>query len=145
MTRGSSFADAKVIEKVNKEFVAVEVNITGTGFPKDVPALKLWERAYDKDPSFKFGFATSVVIGPGGASPFGTSGCGHTFEWDTSINYHPEKYLKYLDESLERYGRAKAIAEDKALGQEERAAKLKEMQAEILKALQEAAKCRKKQ
>jgi hypothetical protein len=126
---------------VTKEFVAVGINITDVGFPKDVAGLKLWEGAFEKERSFKVGFATSVVLGPGGQMPFGTSGCGHREEWKTSINYHPEKYLKFLDESRERHLKAKAVVEDKELDEAARAAKLKELGAETLKAIQEAAKC----
>jgi hypothetical protein len=144
MTRGSSLSDEQVIEKVNKEFVAVEINITDQGFPKDVEGLKPWENAFNKDPRYEVAFTTSVVIGPGGKSAFGTAGCGHKEDWKDSASYHPEKYIRFLEASLDRYSRAKAIAEDKNLSQEERMKKLKEIQAECLKAISEAAKCKRK-
>lgn len=133
-----------MIELINKEFVSVEINVTETGFPEDIPALKPWKNAFEKDPSYKVGFATSVVIGPGGAGAFGTSGCGHMDEWKESINYHADKFKGDLESSLARYKKAKETAEDKTLEGDAKAAKLKEIGDECVKAIAEAAKCRKK-
>lgn len=144
MTRGSSLSDDAVIEKVNKYFIAVEINITDQGFPKDVDGLKPWENAFSKDQKFEFGFTTSVVIGPGGKGAFGTSGCGHKEDYEESASYHPDKYLKFLADSLDRYARAKAVVEDKSLSAEDRAKKLKDLQAECVKAISDAAQCKKK-
>lgn len=132
-----------MIEKVRAGFVAVEVNITDRGFPRGVAGLKPWEEAFGKDRRYRFGFATSVVLGPQGNAAFGTSGCGHLEEWESSINYHPEKYLTFLDESLARYRRALAIARDAGLSAEARAGKLHEVAADNRRAIQEAARCRK--
>lgn len=143
MTRGSSLSDEKVIETVGRDFVAVEINITESGFPQEAPALKLWEKAFAKDRRYRFGFATSVVIGPGGSMPFGTSGCGHSGEWEISANYHPDRYLKFLEESFGRYQKAKGVAEDRSLSADDRSAKLKNLTSEVVRAIQEAAKCRK--
>lgn len=125
--------------------MAVEINITDVGFPKDVPALKPWEAAFEKERSYKFGFATSVIIGPGGKSPFGTSGCGHKEDYEKSISYHPDKYVKWLEETLERYQQARAIVEDKSLDDETRQAKLKEISERCLAQIKEAAACKRKE
>lgn len=143
MARGSSLSDDKVIAKVNQDFVAIEVNLTDTGFPKDVPALAPWEKAFESDWKFEYGFATSVVIGPGAKGAFGTSGCGHTQEWDTSISYHADKYAKFLDESLDRFRRAEAILKDTTKSAEQKLSDMTAMKEEIQKAITEAAKCKK--
>ena len=143
MARGSSLSDAKIISRVNKQFVAVEINISDTGFPKDVRALKAWERAYKKNWRSKFGFATSVVINPTGKYALGTSGCGHTWEWDTSINYDPKKYVKLLDECLDRFARARKLEEADPDAQETKQDWLK-LSGEIIKSIREANRCKKR-
>jgi len=142
MNRGSSLSDTRIVKKINKQFIAVEINITDKGFPKDVRALKLWEAAYKKNWKSKFGFATSVVINPTGKYAVGTSGCGHTWEWDTSINYDAKKYNTYLNESLDRFARAKAL-EDADPRDPETARDLRKLRAEVIKSLQEANRCKK--
>lgn len=84
------------------------------------------------------------MIGPGGAGAFGTSGCGHMDEWKESINYHADKFKGYLDASLARFNKAKEAAEDKTLAGDAKLAKIKEIGDECLKAIAEAAKCRRK-
>ena len=108
-------------------------------------ALKLWEKAFDKSVTYEFGFATSVAIEPDGKYPLGTSGSGHIQEYETSTNYHPEKYLKFLDDSVSRLHRLRAVGEDKSLTPQQRAVKIRELQAEIIESLQEANKNTKSQ
>lgn len=79
-----------------------------------------------------------MVIGPEGRCAFGTSGSGYLWEYESSINYRPDKYRKFLDESLARFQKAKAIAEDTALDAKARDAKLRELYLEILASLKEA-------
>lgn len=104
---------------LNRDYVAVEINITDRGFP-DLPALKPWEIAFDKKKSYRFGFATTAIIGPDGAQSFGHSGSGYMHEFEASTNYHPEKFLAYLEASLDRYARAcrvlKDVREDRVAG-----------------------------
>lgn len=126
---------------MNKDFVAVEHNVTDKGFPQDLPALKAWEAAFKKDPRNWFGFATSVVVTPDGRFALGTSGCGHQWEADTAINYHPDKYLKFLEGSLDRHKRLRAT--DSEPDAATKAAALQELRGEILRQLAEANRCRK--
>lgn len=137
---GSSFSDAKVIEKLGADFIAVKLNVTDDGWPEGVPALAAWKEAYTRDWRHKYGFATSAVIGPDGQWVYGTSGSGYKWEWETAINYHPEKYVAYLDECLDRYRRAQAILADDTLSELERKAKLLKVRGEILAQLIEANK-----
>mgnify|MGYP001581611203 CR=1 FL=1 len=137
---GSSFSDGKVIEKLAAEFVAVKLNVTDDGWPEDVPALTAWQEAFTRDWRHKYGFATSVVIGPDGQWVYGTSGSGYKWEWETAINYHPDKYLSYLDECLDRFRRIEAILADASLSELERKAGLLKVRGEILAQLVEANK-----
>lgn len=132
-----------MIEKIGRDFVAVEVNLSDRGFPREIPALKPWEAAYEKNWRHKFGFATSVAVTPDGNGALGTSGCGHTWELDTSINYDPAKYLALLDGCLDRFKRARAILEDKTLPDADRAAKGKALRDEVIQQLSEANRCKK--
>lgn len=140
MMEGSSFSDEKVIEKIHAEFVALKLNVTEQGWPEELPGLALWEEAFGRDWRHRFGFATSVVLGPSGEPAFGTSGSGYRWEWETAINYHPEKYLAFLEGSRERFREAVRIDADTTLGEAERAAALARLRAEIVAQVIEANK-----
>lgn len=83
------------------------MNLTHQSFPPELGGLSIWEEAYERDPRYSVGFSTSVVLGPEGTTPFGTSGCGHQGELGIAINYDPDKFLTYLQESRERYLRSR--------------------------------------
>jgi hypothetical protein len=134
--RSSVLSDKKVIEELKKRFIVVELNITDDGFPKEVPGLKPWETAYNANKMYNVAFATSVVLGPTGKWAFGSSGSGHSYEAETAANYHADRFLKFLNESHERYDRAVKIEGDKSLSDAERKVKLSLLQLEILKMLQ---------
>lgn len=51
-------------------------------------------------------FATSLVLGPEAEHFYGSSGSGYRSQAATATNYHPEKFLTYLEESHARYGRS---------------------------------------
>ena len=130
-----------MVEKLNRDFVAVEVNITDHGFPEEVEALKPWKKAYETNWRHQFGFATSVVIGPWGKGALGTSGCGHTWEWDTSINYDPAKYDTFLDQCLDRFRRVNALILDQTRTAERKEAEVKAIYVEIVKSIAAANRC----
>ncbi|HLG42464.1 MAG TPA: hypothetical protein VI643_03785 [Planctomycetota bacterium] len=132
-----------MIDKINDKFVAVEINITDVGFPSDVPALEPWRKSYEKEWRHQFGFATSVVIMPEGSGALGTSGCGHTWEWNTSINYDAARFTKYLDGCLDRFQRARKLFDAKEMDPKERAAEGKKLREEVIKQLSDANKCKK--
>jgi hypothetical protein len=144
MMRSSVLSDKTVIDEIKKNFIAIELNITDDGFPKDVPALKPWETAYNANKLYTVAFATSTVIGPTGKWFFGDSGSGHGHQAETAVNYHPDLFLKYLATCRERYQRALAIESDKALSEMQRKLKLAALQAEILKSVHENAEKAKK-
>lgn len=90
------FADSGVASKLNSQFIALQLNLSETGFPPELPGLEPWRKAYEKDWKHQVAFATSIVLFPNGKGVLGTSGCGHRWELDTSINYDPAKYLSFL-------------------------------------------------
>ena len=100
-------SDGRVIDKINTQFVAVQINVVDQGFPKKLPAAKRSapERAEGR------GYTSSVVVGSGGAQPLGTSGY---------ISFYPDRYLKFLDEPLDRFGRIKALQDDTKMDSRER-------------------------
>src|SRR5438132_70378 len=136
--KSGPLSDAAVIKKINDKFVPLEINITDDGFPAAIPALKLWEKAYKGNPSFKVGFATTVIVEPKGAYPLGTSGSGYLGEYDRAVNYHTDKYQRFLDESLDRGRRARELETSKTLTPEERAARHKKLVDDILRSIHEA-------
>ena len=103
MARGSSLSDQNVIDELNKNFVAVNLNITEQGFP-GLPGLYGWQRAYQlRMARHQEGFTTSVVLTPDGKMSLGTSGTGFISERYTSTCYVPEKYLDFLKVAARRY------------------------------------------
>lgn len=83
----------------------VELNITDQGFPDKINGLKAWQKAFNSTRFSHVAFATSVVLTPDGAVPLGTSGSGFAWEWRTAPNYHPERYLGFLNDALNRFNR----------------------------------------
>lgn len=103
------FADSQVAARLNREFVALQLNLTETGFPDQLPGLEPWRKAYEKDWKHQVAFATSVVLFPNGKGVLGTSGCGHRWDLDSSINYDPSKYHNFLGECAARRQRAEEM------------------------------------
>ena len=136
--KSGPLSDAAVMKKINAKFIPLEINITDEGFPTEIPALKLWEKAYRSKLSHKVGFATTVIVEPKGRYPLGTSGSGYLGEYDTAINYHADRYQKFLDESLERGRRAHELETSTTLTPTERATKHKQLTEDILRSIQEA-------
>lgn len=111
MARGSSLSDDNNIEEINRNFIAVDNNISDQGWPANTPALAPWHRWLDMHPdNSRNGFTTSVVVSPDGQFALGTSGSGHISEWHTSICYDPQKYYGFLQQSLEKFDRFQKIA-----------------------------------
>ena len=136
--KSGPLSDADLIKKINDQFVPLEINITDDGFPDDLPALKLWEKAYKSNNGFKVAFATTVVIEPKGKYPLGTSGSGYLGDYDKAINYDADRYTKFLDQALGFAKRARELETSKALTADERAAKHKKLTEDVLKQIQDA-------
>lgn len=131
MTRGSSLSDESVISEINENFVPYELNISNEGFP-DINALKPWERAFHKDWKYSMAFATTVVVHPSGAYALGTTGSGHVYEYETAINYHPDRFLAFLKECKDRLARIQSIEQSTTATKLEKSKELSEIRNEIL-------------
>lgn len=105
------FSDPKVAEQLNKQFVPLQLNLTDSGFPEELPGLAPWQSAYQREIKNHVAFATSVVLFPNGRGILGTSGGGHRWELDTSINYDPSRYLEFLAGCQSRQQRAEQALE----------------------------------
>ncbi|KAF0241846.1 MAG: hypothetical protein FD180_4237 [Planctomycetota bacterium] len=90
-------SDDAVIARLNAEYVPVTVNITDAGWPDDSPALAPWTWGYDAWPFSKLGFVNALVCDPSGRLPYAWAGSGMKAEFETSANYHPDIFLKFLD------------------------------------------------
>ena len=132
MARGSSLSDNNVINELNRDFIAIDDNITLQGWP-DMPALAPWKRWFDKhsdsDGVHRNGFTTSVIVTPDGKMALGTSGSGYVSELQTSVCYRPDKYYDFLRTTRQRYDRLKQI---QALPQPQRGLQVAQMQMEIM-------------
>ena len=133
--RAVALSNPSVIYELNNHFIPVEINLSTQDFPLELSGLSLWQEAYERDSRYSLGFATSIVLGPGGTTPFGTSGCGHLGELGTSINYDPVRFLEYLQASRERYLRTKQALEkgDQVI--------VGEVHSEVMAQLREANRC----
>lgn len=100
-------SDPAVIAELNESFTSLQINLTDEGFPAELNGLSSWQEAYQRDQRYSLGLATSIVLDPGGSAPYGSSGCGHLGEINTSINYDPVRFLGYLKDSRQRYLRAR--------------------------------------
>jgi hypothetical protein len=117
MARGSSLSDDRVIDKLNRDFIAVDNNVSDMGFPANTPALQPWQNWFEKHPrNASNGFTTSVVMTPDGKMPLGTSGSGYIDEWANSICYDPAKYYDFLQGAQSKFQTYQRAVQNPDLG-----------------------------
>ena len=133
-------SDSRVITALNARFVPFRFNVSEVGFPTELPALEPWARYYAETERSHVGFFGHVVVGTGGRGAFGYAGSGHAWEFETSANYQPDQYLAFLDASLERYRRARALTGDPRLAPAERDEQLAAIHRECLAQIQDASR-----
>ena len=126
MCRGSSLSDPGVISLLNRSFVSLELNVTDTGFPAALGALRSWEEPYRQSSFYQNAFANSVVLTPDGGSILGRSGGGRRWEIDSAVIYCPDKFLKYLEMSADGWDNAQRAARDPKLSPGERQQRVRE-------------------
>mmetsp|Transcript_7953 Transcript_7953/g.10932 ORF Transcript_7953/g.10932 Transcript_7953/m.10932 type:complete len:154 (-) Transcript_7953:148-609(-) len=111
--RASALSDHRVIKLINTHYVALGLNVTTEGFPTDkLPALKLLENVYNKSWRSEFGFASCFALDDKGKMILGSNWLFEDVDMskvDTTIQFDPENYLKFLTRAAERYKRLVAI------------------------------------
>lgn len=127
-----------MVQYINEHFVPIEVNLSKTGFPSELPGLKPWMNAYQKDWRFQMAFATTVVLSEDGRWPLGTSGSGYRNEFATAANYHPDQFLSFLKEARQRATRIASVQNDPNLNGWQRAIQMQGIRKEILQQLHKA-------
>ena len=98
---GSSLSDENVINLLNSNFVPLYANFDVYGFPEGIPAVEKYRRLWKLSNTFRNGIATSAVVDPSGRKLLAESGSGSIMLWKTATNYHPDKFLSYLEKALE--------------------------------------------
>lgn len=92
-----------MIEKLNRDFIPLELNISDKGFPENLKGLGRWKRIYSLNPISKYGFTACVVVSPDGKDQIADAGSASAELWRTSAHYHGATFLKMLDESLKKF------------------------------------------
>lgn len=127
-----------MIRSLNEQFVPVIHDVSDPAAKGLVPALGLWEQAYESSWSYREGFATVVVISADGLLPLGTTGIArhHWRDVGPSGNHLPEVLLQILDESKERLERLGAVRAELAKNEPGAPERLSALQDEIIRAIQ---------
>jgi hypothetical protein len=105
MVRGRSLSNDNVINYVNQNLVAFDLNCN-YGFPTNTPALAAFERFYNNHHApgqgegtvkYSRGFTKSVVLTPDGSRILSaTPNASITDDWKENANYNPVGYLEFL-------------------------------------------------
>jgi hypothetical protein len=98
-------SDEKVIAKLGKDFVAVHLNLTDQGFPKEAEGLKEIERAFKQSLVAHYAFSLSAVLTPDGKQVLGQS---RPLGGSTIENFLMPNCLTFLEDNLERHRKTAA-------------------------------------
>ena len=90
----------KVIERLNRDFIPLEINLTDQGWPKEIPALWGWKLVFGTWDHFKKGYTGMMITTPDGKTELGSAGDPSISAWKTSAHYHEDKFHQVLDKSL---------------------------------------------
>ncbi len=130
LSRSSVLSDRTVIDLVNRDFVATELNVTDQGFPADLAGLAFWKRVYRSDLAAQTGFGNQVVVDASGQYALASGDDGQLDRWAHSINYNPQLYAEMLGQALDRWHRLQAIqAADAPPSQKQR--EIDDLEAEV--------------
>ena len=99
---GSSLSDPAIIDMLNTKFIPLYADVDVYGFPEGFPAIEKYRKMWHFMEKHKWGIATSAVVSSSGQNMLGESGSGFFWEWKTATNYYPDKFMKYLQESLDK-------------------------------------------
>jgi hypothetical protein len=106
MVRGRSLSDDNVINYVNQNLVAIDINCNN-GFPSNTPVLVPYERFYNQHHTpgqgqgtgkYSRGFTKSLVVTPDGSMVLSaTANATLTDDWRNNSNYNPIGYFDFLE------------------------------------------------
>jgi len=106
--RSGPLSDDLVIETINENFIPVEINVTRDGFPiQHIPALQHYQKAYQTNWRFEFGFANCSVVDVTGQIPLGIARPrGQNLQkWNLDDLFQASVYMEFILTSLERHRR----------------------------------------
>jgi len=97
---GSSLSDPAIIDLLNSKFIPLYADVDLYGFPEKMPAIEKYRKMWQFMEKHKWGIATSAVVDASGGQLLGESGSGFFWEWKKATNYHPERFMSYLQKAL---------------------------------------------
>ena len=101
--RAGPLSDDRVIQAVNEHFVPVEVNVTRDGFPVEaIPAMTHYQRVYQQNWRFEFGFANCSAVEETGTIPLGMA---KPKNLSLSGYMTAENYLDFIAKAINRFQR----------------------------------------
>lgn len=133
VSKSSVLSDPQVIELLNREFNAAELNVTDRGWPTWLEALAPWKAIYDSSPEARKAFTNMAVVDADGTFLLGsgdTGKIGYT-KATFSMNYDPPRYFKMLQTTFDRNNRLEAIRKNEKQSAEEKAAALATLRQEV--------------
>lgn len=92
-----------MIEKLNTEFIPLEVNISDDGWPDNIPCLWLWKLYHKANPISKFGFTAMMIVTPDGKTMLEAAQSAGAENWANCEQYHGEKLVELLDKSMKKF------------------------------------------
>jgi len=91
----------QVIEKLNSEFIPLEINLSDQPWPsKEFPCLWPWKMYHEGNPLSKFGFTAIILLSPDGKRVLGSAQSAAIPNWKNSEHYHADKLLVLLDAAV---------------------------------------------
>jgi len=98
------FSDPSVIDYVNNNYIACELDLTNNGWP-DIPQLADVKYGFENTYHCRFGFSVNVIVGPGVDRHIGAA-IGETERGlEYAIEYHPKKFVAFLEKCKKKYER----------------------------------------
>lgn len=87
-----------IIDKLNRDFIPLEINLAEQEWPKDLPALWPWKLVFDIGKGiYTQGFTSCIMVTPDGKEQLSDAGNSGAGNWKTSAHYHNDKFIEFLD------------------------------------------------
>ena len=80
------------------------MNLTKSAkWPESMPALWPWKLYHSVNPISKLGFTVCVTLSPDGKTAIENAGDASSNKWKTAAYYHGDKFVEFLQRSLEKF------------------------------------------